>query len=196
MQSFIFVTKSCPNTLAMVDCALQDEQSMEKSDSGAKSCPMSHQTTTTVITKNRRAKSVVFAEVDYGQHDGINQSAEGDKSRRPVFLACESSTKSMPSPFTRTPSIVRLPGFFASRKVAKGDIEKPWVEAKNRQREWGTILPLFGIIVGICLASGLVCLGVFSVSNHSYCEVLIENFDSPTLNSSVWTKEVQSGGFG
>jgi hypothetical protein len=176
----------------MVD--YENKQKKEKDDGGATSRQMSDQTT---VSKTRRAKSVVFIEPDYGHPDGKKQSAErNDSTRRNSLAARKSSSITILSHVTRAPSVVRRRGFFLSRTIAKANIEKPWIEERGREREWGTILPLIGIIMGLCIAGGLVYLGISSVANHTYCEVLMENFDSSTLNSSVWTKEVQSGGFG
>ena len=85
--------------------------------------------------------------------------------------------------------------YFHSRRVRKGEVEKPWLEKKDPREKWVTILPILGIVVGLGIAGFLVWDGINSVVRHKYCEVLIEDF-SQGLRDSVWMKEVELGGFG
>ncbi|KAL5611382.1 hypothetical protein BROUX41_001004 [Berkeleyomyces rouxiae] len=85
--------------------------------------------------------------------------------------------------------------FFRSRRVAKGSVEKPWLDKKDPKEKWVTILPLLGILAGLALSAFLVWDGVNNVVKHKYCEVLMEDF-SQGLRSDVWNTEVQLGGFG
>jgi len=71
----------------------------------------------------------------------------------------------------------------------------PWLQTKDPKEKWVTILPLLGILVGLGIAGFLVWDGIRSVVRHRYCEVLNEDFASG-LRDSVWTKEVELGGFG
>ncbi|KAI0475756.1 glycoside hydrolase family 16 protein [Xylariaceae sp. FL0804] len=84
--------------------------------------------------------------------------------------------------------------YFHSRRVKKGEAEKPWLAKKDPREKWTTILPLMGIGVGLLLSAFLVWDGLRSVVKHKYCLVLNDEFDS--FNEDVWTKEVQVGGFG
>ncbi|KAL1874340.1 hypothetical protein VTK73DRAFT_472 [Phialemonium thermophilum] len=85
--------------------------------------------------------------------------------------------------------------YFHSRRVKKGEIEKPWLEKKDPKEKWVSIFPLIGILIGLGISGFLVWDGIRSVVKHKYCLVLSEDF-SNGLNSAVWTKEVQVGGFG
>ena len=87
------------------------------------------------------------------------------------------------------------PRYFLSRRVRKGEIEKPWVGKPDPKEKWVTILPLIGIGLGLCLAGFLVYDGLSSVVHHKYCPVLDDTF-SEGFNTNIWTKEVQVGGFG
>lgn len=89
----------------------------------------------------------------------------------------------------------RAQRYFHSRRIRKGEVEKPWLEKKDPREKWVTILPVLGIVVGLGIAGFLVWDGVNSVVRHKYCEVLIEDF-SQGLRDSVWMKEVELGGFG
>lgn len=86
--------------------------------------------------------------------------------------------------------------FFHSRRVKKDEVEKPWTKQKSAPKEkWVTIFPLLGILVGLGISGFLVWDGIDSVVKHNYCPVMDENF-SGSLDDSIWTKEVEVGGFG
>ncbi|KAI9890679.1 MAG: hypothetical protein M1814_003748 [Vezdaea aestivalis] len=97
-----------------------------------------------------------------------------------------------------TPSLAgRGPSkYFHSRRVAKGGVERPWLEKKDPKEKWVTIIPMIGIAVGLILSGLLIFDGLRSVTHHTYCPVLMEDFSSGTLDSKVWTKEQEVGGFG
>ncbi|KAI0204079.1 concanavalin A-like lectin/glucanase domain-containing protein [Astrocystis sublimbata] len=84
--------------------------------------------------------------------------------------------------------------YFHSRRVKKGEVEKPWLEKVDPKEKWVTILPVIGIFVGLAISGILVWDGIRSVVKHKYCVVLEDTFSS--FDTNVWTKEVQVGGFG
>ncbi len=85
--------------------------------------------------------------------------------------------------------------YFHSRRVRKGEIEKPWLDKADPKEKWVTVLPILGIVVGLAISAFLVVDGARSVVHHRYCEVLSEDF-SQGFREDTWTKEVQLGGFG
>ncbi|KAK4672033.1 hypothetical protein QC764_610910 [Podospora pseudoanserina] len=85
--------------------------------------------------------------------------------------------------------------YFHSRRVRKGEVEKPWTKTVDPKEKWVTILPVIGIVIGLGISGFLVWDGMRSVVKHKYCPVLEEDF-SGGFNSDVWMKEVQLGGFG
>lgn len=85
--------------------------------------------------------------------------------------------------------------YFHSRRVRKGEIEKPWTKRKDPKEKWVTIIPLVGLALGVAIAAFLVYDGLKTVVNNTYDLVLDEDF-SGGLNSKIWTKEVEVGGFG
>ncbi|ETS78403.1 hypothetical protein PFICI_10465 [Pestalotiopsis fici W106-1] len=85
--------------------------------------------------------------------------------------------------------------YFHSRRVKKGEVEKPWLEKKDPKEKWVTILPVVGIFIGLCVSGILIWDGLRSVVKHNYCLVLQEDW-SGGFDTKVWTKEVQVGGFG
>jgi len=85
--------------------------------------------------------------------------------------------------------------YFHSRRVRKGEIEKPWLSKTDPKEKWVTIIPIIGILVGLGISGFLIYDGLKSVTHHNYCPVLTEDF-SEGLNSKVWTKESELGGYG
>ncbi len=100
------------------------------------------------------------------------------------------------SSYGSSDSRVRITGsqYFRSRRVKKGELEKPWLDKKDPKEKWVTIIPILGIIVGLGISGFLVWDGLRSVVKHKYCLVLADDFTS--FDDAVWTKEVQVGGFG
>lgn len=84
--------------------------------------------------------------------------------------------------------------YYRSRLVAKTEIEKPWT--KERRSVWPTVIPCFGFVCGLALIAVMIWLGVRSVPKHEYCLIMEDDFDGPTLNTSIWQYEIQLGGFG
>ncbi|EJT70769.1 beta-1,3-glucan-binding protein [Gaeumannomyces tritici R3-111a-1] len=89
----------------------------------------------------------------------------------------------------------RAQRYFQSRRVRKGEVEKPWLAKTDPKEKWVTILPILGILVGLGISGFLVWDGLRSVVHHKYKLVLDENF-SQGLRSEIWKKEVTVGGFG
>ena len=85
--------------------------------------------------------------------------------------------------------------YFRSRRVRKGELAKPWQEKKDRREKWVTIIPCMGLLVGLGICGVLVYLGLASVVNHKYCPVLLEDW-SNGFDESIWTREVEVGGYG
>ncbi|KAI1766720.1 glycoside hydrolase family 16 protein [Hypoxylon sp. FL1150] len=100
-----------------------------------------------------------------------------------------------PSSFSSSDARISGRGkYFRSRRVKKGEVEKPWLDKKDPKEKWVTIIPILGFLVGLGISAFLVWDGLRSVVKHNYCLVLDDNF--ATFNEAVWTKEVQVGGFG
>lgn len=84
--------------------------------------------------------------------------------------------------------------YFRSRRVKKGEVERPWLERKDPKEKWVTIIPIIGLVLGLIVSGILIWDGLRSVVNHKYCPVLDEDFSS--WNDKVWSKEVEVGGYG
>lgn len=85
--------------------------------------------------------------------------------------------------------------YFHSRRVKKGEVEKPWTKQKEPREKWVTLIPLIGIVVGLAIAGFLIYDGLRTVVNHVYCPVLDEDF-SNGLDTDIWYREAEVGGFG
>lgn len=86
--------------------------------------------------------------------------------------------------------------YFHSRRVRKGEVDKPWLTKKDPREKWVTIIPCIGLALGLALAAFLVFDGLKTVVHHDYCPVLDISDFSGGLDPNVWTKEVEAGGFG
>jgi beta-glucanase (GH16 family) len=85
--------------------------------------------------------------------------------------------------------------YFHSRRVKKGEVEKPWTTTKDPREKWVTIIPLIGLFIGLAISGFLIYDGLRTVVNHEYCPVLDDDF-SNGLDPNTWTKEAEVGGFG
>ncbi|KPI39642.1 Beta-1,3-glucan-binding protein [Cyphellophora attinorum] len=85
--------------------------------------------------------------------------------------------------------------YFRSRRVKKGNVEKPWMDHKDPKEKWVTIIPLIGMLVGLAISAFFVWDGLQTVVNHSYCPVLDDSFANG-LDPAIWTREAEVGGFG
>ena len=85
--------------------------------------------------------------------------------------------------------------YFHSRRVRKGEVERPWLDKKDPREKWVTIIPIIGVFLGLALSGFLVYDGLKTVVNHTYCQVLDEDW-SGGIDPKVWTKEAEVGGFG
>lgn len=101
------------------------------------------------------------------------------------------------SSFGSSSAVRALPSrYFHSRRVRKGEVEQPWRAKKDPKEKWVTIIPLIGLLIGFGIAGFLVYDGLSSVDHHKYCAPVLNDDFSGGLNTDVWTKEAEVGGFG
>merc|ERR1712072_1408262 len=92
---------------------------------------------------------------------------------------CASPYGSMPASATGSSTGIQQPPhqrYFHSRRIKKGELERPWMEKKDPKEKWVTIIPIIGILVGLGLTGFLIYDGLQSVSNLTYCPVLDDDF--------------------
>jgi hypothetical protein len=87
------------------------------------------------------------------------------------------------------------PRYFHSRRIKKGEVQRPWLDKKDPREKWVTIIPILGILLGLAVSGFLIYEGLQTVQQHVYCSVFQDDFSSG-FNSKVWTKEVEVGGYG
>lgn len=87
------------------------------------------------------------------------------------------------------------PTYFKSRRIKKGQQERPWLEKKDPREKWVWILPTIGIAIGLGLMALQIYFGLQRISKHDYCVVLDETW-AGGFDEKIWTKEVEVGGFG
>lgn len=85
--------------------------------------------------------------------------------------------------------------YFKSRRIKKGEQERPWLDKKDPREKWVWIIPTIGIAIGFGLMAVQVWLGLQRISKHNYCAVLDESW-ATGLDEDVWTREAEVGGFG
>ncbi|CAM1501820.1 Fc.00g038040.m01.CDS01 [Cosmosporella sp. VM-42] len=85
--------------------------------------------------------------------------------------------------------------YFHSRRIKPDEIEKPWLDKVDPKEKWVTIMPILAIVLGLAASGLLIWDGLNSVAHHTYCPVLDEDWTNG-FDTSVWTKEVEVGGFG
>lgn len=89
------------------------------------------------------------------------------------------------------------PVYFRSRRVRKGEVEKPWLEIKHPQDRIIKWIPYVGMFVGVVAAALVIWDGLRgAIRTGPFCTVYSDDFSSGTLNPSIWEKEVEVGGFG
>lgn len=87
--------------------------------------------------------------------------------------------------------------YFESRRLKDPSTDLPWLKQKaDPRKKWLSLIPVLGILLGFGLAALNMYMGTRSVPVHNYCMVYEDDFSSGTLNDTVWTKEIQVGGFG
>ncbi|AEO64879.1 glycoside hydrolase family 16 protein [Thermothielavioides terrestris NRRL 8126] len=130
--------------------------------------------------------------------DGVESQASHRSSGNPANPFASPDASRPASSLDSASALGRYDGgqrYFHSRRVRKGEIEKPWTKQADPKEKWVTILPLLGIFIGLAISGVLVWDGIRSVVKHKYCLVLEEDW-SNGFNEKIWQKEVQVGGFG
>jgi hypothetical protein len=127
-----------------------------------------------------------ITEAPEGGHSEQNPQSRNPKGKEPT-----KSKDTFSSGFQYGP----IPGqYFRSRRVRPQDVEMPWLDKPHPRQKWGTILPLVGLGLGLMVTAIMIWDGFRVIGRHKYCEIFYDDFTS--LNETVWTKEVELGGYG
>lgn len=104
-----------------------------------------------------------------------------------------------PSPYSKGMAVASIQPaqntYFKSRRKEKAEIEKPWLQTKDKRQPWATWIPIIGMLIGLALSGLLVFQGIYSTKMPSYCQILDEDF-SGGLDKKIWTQEAEVGGYG
>ncbi|KAI9709914.1 MAG: hypothetical protein M1820_002991 [Bogoriella megaspora] len=91
------------------------------------------------------------------------------------------------------------PRYFQSRRINKEQVERPWLDKKNRdpREKWVWIIPCIGLFLGFCMAGFLIWDGLRKQNKAELCPVIFQDFSSVTeLDPKIWQQEIQTNGFG
>lgn len=110
------------------------------------------------------------------------------RAKHSRFLSASHSFRTARSSYNPRP-------YFRSRRIKKGTIDRPELRVKDPRAIWITIIPVTGFLIGLAAIVLLSWSGYTSIKDHKYCEVFVDDF-SNGFNSSIWTKHVETGGYG
>ncbi|KAK9451882.1 concanavalin A-like lectin/glucanase domain-containing protein [Limtongia smithiae] len=86
---------------------------------------------------------------------------------------------------------------FKSRRIPQGYIsEKPWINDRQHGDRILLIITIITCVIGCGIMGVLIWSGISSVTNYKYCLVMEDDFSSGTIDTDLWTQEVELGGFG
>lgn len=84
--------------------------------------------------------------------------------------------------------------YFRSRRITKGTIDRPELREHDPKQKWVTIIPMCGFFLGLMAIAVMAWDGWVGVPKHVYCPVFVDDF-SGGFNSTIWSKEIQTGGY-
>lgn len=83
---------------------------------------------------------------------------------------------------------------FKSARLTPGEYdEKPWA-LKHPKLKWERTIFYGSIALGVAIGAFICYLAYAGVTNHQYCLIMEDDFQS--INTDVWSYEIQRGGFG
>lgn len=126
---------------------------------------------------------------------GTGSMPQGDPFADPRASATNTVPGSKFESSTALHSVAGPSTYFRTRRIRKGEQERPWLNRKDPREKWVWIIPLIGILLGLVASGAQIYFGLQRISNHLYCFVLDEDWANG-FNEDVWTKEVEVGGFG
>lgn len=85
--------------------------------------------------------------------------------------------------------------YFRSRRTGRREKGDHREFAKDKKAKWLWILPTIGFVAGLCIIGALIYTGL-DTHSYKYQLILDEDFSGGTLDPSVWTMEIEVGGFG
>lgn len=126
---------------------------------------------------------------------GSGHISKANPSTTPYSTLPNTATASRYASTTKLHANSGSPTYFKSRRIKKGQQERPWLDKKDPKEKWVWIIPCIGIAIGLSLMAVQIFFGLQRISQLNYCVVLDETW-AGGFDESIWTKEVQVGGFG
>lgn len=162
-----------------------NSESLRSRPTAAPGTPASEKFNQDTITPVGSGTGIDSSDMDVGGHNFGNRNS----SVRGSSLGFSSSSGSG----LRLPTSAKR--YFHTRRIQKGEVDKPWLTNKDPREKWVTIIPCIGVFIGLAVCAVLVWEGLSTVVNHKYCPVLIEDW-SNGFDEKIWTREAEVGGFG
>ncbi|KAK9362669.1 concanavalin A-like lectin/glucanase domain-containing protein [Lipomyces starkeyi] len=92
---------------------------------------------------------------------------------------------------------IRTRRHFASRRLPLGySGEKPWLSSQSPAEKFLRWIMVVSFVMGLAIFGVLIWVGTTEIQNYNYCTVLEDNFDTGSLNTTIWMHDVQVGAFG
>lgn len=135
------------------------------------------------------AHAVMPSEDDLSVQTGVSEEERVSQHQFSHLISTHSGVSISP------PGGDQPPKWFHSRRVKKRIAPRTWSDKKDPREKWVTILPILGILLGFAASGALIWDGLQTVVTHGYCQILNEDW-SHGLDSSIWLKEAEVGGFG
>lgn len=163
--------------------------SNERRDPFASYAPSVNQAMTPSASQSKRNSGASGS-----QHSHTNSA---DAQRQPATNPFGAST----SGFSQSSSHnnLRKRQFFKSHVLQEGaEIHKPWLESKARKRADRKAYWVFvaACILGVLGSVGVIYSAVATLPNYKYCLVMQDDFSGTELNTKIWHRDQQVGGFG
>ena len=141
---------------------------------------------------------------DFGFSDQSSISKQGSDVEKIVSMRDERPyaptlrrrpSKALSNPSYYSTRVYNPRPYFRSRRIIKGTIDRPELREKDPRAIWMTLIPSMGFVLGFAIIALLSWSGYSSVSRHQYCHVFTDDFTNG-FNSTIWTKHVETGGYG
>ncbi|GAO46745.1 hypothetical protein G7K_0967-t1 [Saitoella complicata NRRL Y-17804] len=179
-------------TLASLPSAMKNysrpNSALEVNDEKTEELPDSPRKNATARPGMAERQGSVAFDVPAGEKKGLAYINEEEISPPRSSLGSFSDRRSSTSSYRRP--------IFQSRRLT-APVEKPWLLKKRTMRErWVSAFPLIGLVIGIIGSAFITWRGVSILPNKNLCLVFEDNFQGDTINSTIWSHEVQVGGFG
>lgn len=148
------------------------------------------------VKSARSESAVLYSHVNNDRHFPINSLSSMFSVADDHYSRNTATTTSYTAQMPDGEELIIAKRVSESKLLQPGSvIEKPWLNDLSVKKLWRfNLMFCIAFVLGLGIIAAQVYFAYKSITNHDYAEVLIENFE--IFNESVWTREVQIGGFG